>query len=147
MYILYIGVAMEWILNTPKIRALINKRDTARKEDIEEFYTSMRERFPVITVTTYEAPVWEEIKTLKQGPTKTVSDYYQRAAALLRRTRGSDGPRNDSESSTMSQLDRTNIGHLLTAVAQGIRLPELQTKCLSQGIYTCRSLWRAGEIM
>ncbi|KAI0990836.1 hypothetical protein K3495_g17351, partial [Podosphaera aphanis] len=123
---------------------MIDNREKATKEDVEEFETALRGEFPTKTPTVLdEKNLHEDIGSFEQGPEESLRSYYGRAQELLRKSHGRDATSDGS--SPLAPIEMVVLSGIITAFLRGIRNDQVRATVLMRSTTIAKSLRSAFE--
>jgi hypothetical protein len=145
--ILFDGDAATWLDSSPRYRRMVDNRESAKQEDIDEFKQALVAEFPAKIIQQTEGNVRMDIKPFAQQSGEPLQAYYQRALHLLRRAHGRDDPRDKPGSKPLEPIERVVLSDIVSAFIEGIDDSVLRSAALARGVNSCGSLSRALEIV
>ncbi|TQS34083.1 hypothetical protein Golomagni_05547 [Golovinomyces magnicellulatus] len=117
--ILFEDEAATWLDTSARYRSMIDNREAATSEDVEEFRTALRCEFPAKTPSLLnERNLQQDIGNFEQNLGETLSSYYGRAKELLRQSHGRDIPTDGK--SPLAAIEVVVLNNVVTAFLGGI---------------------------
>jgi len=144
---LFHGEAAKRLDSTPRIRRIVEDRDTATDTEVEEVKNWMQEEFPKEISDTVEENLQSEIEHLGQNETESLQNYYLRTVNILRRAHGKDRPRPANTDTRLSGLEEVMLDTMVSAFVKGLRDNRVRRSSLEKDAATAGSLWRSYEIV
>ncbi|RKF82276.1 hypothetical protein GcC1_016041, partial [Golovinomyces cichoracearum] len=98
---------------------MVDGRDKATKEDVEEFKIAFQAEFPARSLNVREeGNVSAEINSLEQGPEESLRAYYRRSQELLRRSHGRDAP--EKGASLLAPIEAVSLSNIIATFLDGL---------------------------
>jgi hypothetical protein len=133
--------------STPRIRKLIDNRDTATDNDVNVVKEWLMEEFPTSVDDITEIDVQTEIKSLEQGPTEALGAYYWINLGILKRTHGRDRSRDTKKASALNGLEIMMLNRIVNTFVKGLSQNDLQKAALQKDAATWGALWKSFEMV
>ncbi|TQS37517.1 hypothetical protein Golomagni_02005 [Golovinomyces magnicellulatus] len=139
------GSAADRLSATPRIRRIINARETASPENLIEVNEWLKEEFPDNFEENIDQDIQSEIQTFAQRikddqnlqKPETLLAYYQRAVNLLSRAHSRDRPRENSVLPVLTGLENIMLNTIVNAYVIGLCNSRLRQKVLERDGATC----------
>ncbi|TQS34379.1 hypothetical protein Golomagni_05240 [Golovinomyces magnicellulatus] len=147
------GPVADRLAATPRIRRIINARETATPKNLAEVNKWLKEEFPDNFEDNVEQDIQSEIQTFAQRKKddqnfqnpETLSAYYQRAVNLLRRAHCRDRPRENSALPVLKRLENFMLNTTVNAYVIGLCNSRLCQKVLERDEAIYGALWKAHD--
>ncbi|RKF84250.1 hypothetical protein GcM1_132010 [Golovinomyces cichoracearum] len=98
---------------------MVDCRNKATKEDVEEFKIAFQTEFPVRSLNVREeGNASAEINSLEKGPEESLRAYYGRSRELLRRSHGRDAP--EKGASLLAPIEAVVLSNIVAAFLGGL---------------------------
>ncbi|RKF84047.1 hypothetical protein GcM1_147010 [Golovinomyces cichoracearum] len=123
---------------------MVDSRQTATEEDVNQFKIAFQSQFPAkVEDTKQEGNLLAEIGSLKQKRDENLASYYERAKELLRRSCGRDTPIDGNF--LLSQIEIVVLNNIVAAFVGGIGDDRVRSVDLIESISSSGSLLRTHE--
>lgn len=140
--LLLVDEAANWAEGTPDVSALLSNPSPG-PEDVAEFKTLFISQYPARQLDTPLLTVDSEIQDLKQGERESLVAYYQRTAALLRRS----GTKDRVPGVKLSLLESNMLDQIMRSFVRGLADEELKKDGMKQIVNPIRSLHQTYQIV
>ncbi|KAI1003140.1 hypothetical protein K3495_g5063 [Podosphaera aphanis] len=110
---------------------MVDFRDKATKEDMEEFKIAFQSEFPARNLNPRdEGNVSAEINNLEQGPEESLRAYYSRSQELLRKSHGRDAP--EGGASLLVPIEAVVLSNIVAAFLGGMTDDSIRSTVLAR---------------
>ncbi|TQS31430.1 hypothetical protein Golomagni_08290, partial [Golovinomyces magnicellulatus] len=129
--ILFEEDAASWLNSCSRYRRMVDSRDKATNEDVEEFKMAFQTEFPARSLNVREeGNVSAEINSLEQGPEESLRAYYGRSQELLRRIHGRDAP--EKGASVLAPIEAVVLSNIVAAFLGGLTDDSIRSMVLAR---------------
>ncbi|RKF78789.1 hypothetical protein GcC1_052039, partial [Golovinomyces cichoracearum] len=129
--ILFEGEAALWLDSSSRLRRMVDFREKATEEDINQFKIAFQSQFPAKVEDTQQGGnLPAEIGSLEQKRDENLTSYYERAKELLRRSYGYDIPIDGNL--PMSPIEMVVLNNIVAAFVGGISDDQVRSAVLME---------------
>ncbi|RKF83269.1 hypothetical protein GcC1_004031 [Golovinomyces cichoracearum] len=142
--ILFEGEAAIWLDSSSRFRRMVDSREKATEEDVNQFKVAFQSQFPAkVEDTKQEGNLPAEIGSLEQKRDENLASYYERAKELLRRSYGRDIPIDGNF--PLSPIEIVVLNNIVAAFVGGIGDDRVRSAVLMESTSSSGSLLRTYE--
>ncbi|POS82298.1 hypothetical protein EPUL_004695 [Erysiphe pulchra] len=142
--ILFEDDAANWLDSNVRYRRIIDNRESATMEDVDEFETAMRCEFPTKSPNIRdERTLQEDIGNFSQGPDETLYSYFSRAQKFLKRSYGRDVKVDGSP--PLTPIEMVVLSGIISAFLGGLKDNKIRITVLMKSTAVSGSLRTAYE--